>query len=38
MTRGMERVLDSLACIGVIVVGIVLGWAIGGVAIGLVLR
>jgi hypothetical protein len=33
MTRG----LDSLACIGVLVLGIVLGWAIGGIAIVLVL-
>ena len=34
MTRG----LDSLSCIGVLVVGIVVGWAIGGVLIALVLR
>jgi hypothetical protein len=34
----MTRLLDSLSCIGVLVVGIVLGWAVGGVAIALVLR
>ncbi len=42
MTRGLERVvarvLTSFACIGAIVIGMVLGWAIGGIAIALVLR
>lgn len=33
----MTRVLESLTCIGVIVLGVVLGWAIGGVLIALVL-
>lgn len=38
MTRALDRVLSSFACIGVIVIGMVLGWAIGGIAIALVLR
>ena len=38
MTRLVSRVLDSFACIGAIVIGMVLGWAVGGVAIALVLR
>ncbi len=33
----MRWVLNSLACIGVLVLGIVFGWAIGGVLIALVL-
>ena len=33
----MTRFVDSLTCVGVVVVGIVLGWAIGGVLIALVL-
>jgi hypothetical protein len=38
MTRALERLLSSFACIGAVVIGMVLGWAIGGVAIALVLR
>jgi hypothetical protein len=34
----MTRVLNSLACIGVLTIGVVLGWAVAGVAIALVLR
>lgn len=33
----MTRLLDSLSCIGVLTLGVVLGWAIGGVLIALVL-
>lgn len=38
MTRALERLLSSFACIGAVVIGMVLGWAIGGIAIALVLR
>lgn len=34
----MTRLFNSFLCLGVLVVGIVLGWAIGGIAIMLVLR
>lgn len=38
MTRLLDRLLDSVICIGVLVVSMVMGWALIGVAVGLVLR
>lgn len=36
--RALAGLLDSFACIGVLVTGVVLGWGVVGVVIALVLR